>query len=768
VKHTSSSQVQLAEERRTLPVRRPRMGVAILGGLFLCLPPLVAQQVTADIVGRVTDASGAVVQSAQVSITNTGTHETRMAATTELGDYTLNLLQIGSYKVRVGAQGFKTVEVPEFRLAVGERHRVDVQMQVGTQSEEVVVTTEAPALQTDSATVGQTLESQAVLDLPTEGRNLYSLVQLAPGASSGPANGVSSGNRPDDRRQASEVSANGQSDSRNNNLLDGMDNNSRVGNIIVVRPSIDAVQELSVLTNSYPAEVGNVAGAVVNMLTKSGANEFHGTAYEYIRNDLFDARNFFTRAPLSKPEYRQNQFGGSIGGPIRHEKTFFFADAEDLRVVKGQTATVTVPTLYEQENPGDFSDNNDGPLVPTAYLNPAGLALFKLYPKPNVAGAPLANNYTASPKGTQFACTSDGRVDHHFGSRDIIFGRFSYNKADTLTPGILPAVNGIEPGGNVFGFEGTAKETAMNGMADYTHIFTPNLILDAKGSYTRFRNNYVTLNGGKNVSQQLGIPNINVNPNTTGLTDIFPIGYASLGEGTFEPNDAVYNTYQEAAILSYSRGRHSFKTGVSLVRRQLNSNGAGFYPVGIFYFVYVPGLPYITTNSMENVLLGLSTAAQRQNNLAAARPRTWEPSGFLQDDWRLNSRVTLNLGVRYDVFTAQKDASNNLANLDLSTSTMVVASKSDPTVGVKTDFHDLAPRVGFSASVTNRTVLHGAFALSFCPADTQNTFNYSNPPFLSSFGPNYLVTLDTPGYDMPPPSSPGVSNLSGSLCAIDR
>jgi len=217
---------------------------------------LLAQQVTADIVGRLTDATGALVPNAQVAVTNTGTQEVRKALTNEQGEFTFNLLQIGSYKARVEAKGFKTVEVPSFPLTVGERHRLDIQMQVGTQSEEVVVTTEAPALQTDTASVGQTLESQAVQDLPTQGRNLYSLVQLAPGASAGPANGVSSGLRPDDRRQASEVSANGQSDSRNNNLLDGMDNNSRVGNIIIVRPSIDAVQELSVLTNSYPAEAG--------------------------------------------------------------------------------------------------------------------------------------------------------------------------------------------------------------------------------------------------------------------------------------------------------------------------------------------------------------------------------------------------------------------------------------------------------------------------------------------------------------------------------
>lgn len=729
----------------------------------------LAQQVTADAIGRVTDSTGAVVANAEATITNVGTQESRKALTNDQGEFNFNLLQLGSYKVRVEAKGFKSVEVPVFALQVGERHRIDVQMQVGSQTEEVVVTTEVPALQTDSATVGQTLETQAVQDLPTQGRNLYSLVQLAPGANAGPANGVSSGNRPDDRRQASEVSANGQSDSRNNNLLDGMDNNSRVGNIIVVRPSIDAVQELSVQTNSYPAEVGNVAGAVVNMLTKSGTNDFHGTAYEYIRNDIFDGRDYFS-AGLPKPELRQNQFGGSFGGPIRRGKTFFFVDAEDFRKVRSQTSSTTVPTDQERNNL-DFTDNG-GTVLPSYLADPVALALFKLYPAPTSAG--IFNNYTASPKGTQFAFTTDARVDHHIGANDLIFGRYSYNKADTLTPGLFPAVNGIQPGGAIFGFQGTAHEAAMNGMLDYTHIFNPNLILDLKASYTRFTNRYVTLNQGKNVSQTLGISNVNVDSRTTGLADVWPIGYASLGDSTFEPNDQAFNTFQEAGILSYSRGSHSIKTGASLLRRQLNSNGPGAYPLGVFYYVYVPQLAVLglTPNSMEDMLIGVSAFGQRQNNLTNQYYRFWETSTFIQDDWRLTPKVTLNLGLRYDLFTPEADAKNHLVNLDLSTSKLILASGSNPYGGVKTNHYNFAPRLGLSALLAKNTVLHGAFALSFFPADTQNTLLPLNPPFASSFGASPL-TMDPSnifyGYfgDMAAPKSPGtdLSTFSGSLYA---
>ena len=643
-------------------------------------------------------------------------------------------------------------------------------MQVGTQSEEVVVTTEAPALQTDTASVGQTLETQAVQDLPTEGRNLYSLVQLAPGASNGPADGVSSGQRPDDRRQASEVSANGQSDSRNNNLLDGMDNNSREGNIIIVRPSIDAIQELSVLTNDYPAEAGNVAGAVVNMLTKSGTNDFHGTAYEYFRNDLFDGRNYFSTG-FAKPELRQNQFGGSVGGPIRKDKTFFFVDAEDLRQIKQTVTEATVPTLQEENNL-DFTDNGGTNLsyYPSYFLDPAGLALFKLYPKPTNSN--LTNNYTATPKGWQYSLTTDARVDHHFNANNLLFARYSYNKADTLTPGLFPSVNGIQPGGNIFGFEGTAHETAQNTMLDYTHIFTPNLILELKQSYTRFVNTYVTLNEGNNASKTLGVANVNDGPTTTGLTDAWPIGaYASLGDSTYEPGTAVYNDFQEAGILSYTHGAHSIKAGASLMRRQMNLNAEGSYPLGVFYFVNLS--PYglgLSPNVMEELITGVGYAS-RQNDLVPTYPRFWETGLFVQDDWRMTPKITVNLGVRYDVFTPETDAKDHLANLNLATSSLILSSNSK-TVGVSTDYHDVVPRIGFSASLTKNTVVHGGFALSYFPADTQNTLLGGNPPFVSSWvPPTSLATLSASNIyqayfgNLAIPSSPGtnLSTFSGSL-----
>jgi hypothetical protein len=273
--------------------------------------------------------------------------------TGQAGEYVFTLLPAGHYKLNVAASGFKGFIVSDFALAAGDRARVDARMDIGQSSQSVEVTATPPALQAESSTISSTVTEMSVQDLPLNGRNFISLVQLTPGANEGLPQGLTSGNRPDDRRQSSAVTANGQGDVFNNHIIDGMDNNERAIGTIGVRPSIDAISEVHVQTNEYTADVGRTAGAVINIITKSGTNDFHGSLYEFLRNDKLDARNFFANAGL-KPEYRQNQFGGSLGGPIRKDKAFFFADYEGLRVVQGVTSLTTVPTALERT--GDFSE----------------------------------------------------------------------------------------------------------------------------------------------------------------------------------------------------------------------------------------------------------------------------------------------------------------------------------------------------------------------------------------------------------------------------
>jgi len=308
-------------------------------------------------VGTVTDPNGGVVANATVTVVNEDTKITRKGQTGTSGDFAFTLLDPGSYTVTVEAPGFKTTQVEHAALSVGARLRIDAALQIGTVSESIVVQSYQTALQTDSSSVQSNIATQQLEDAPLNGRNFINLVTLQPGVSAGNPKAITSGGKPDDQRQSSTVEANDQTGTFNNQMVDGLDNNERQQGVIGVRPSVDAIAEVQVLTSNYSPQFGRTAGAVVNIITKSGTNNFHGTAFEFFRNDIFDARDYFALAGVvPKPELRQNQFGFSIGGPIIKNKTFFFGAMEWFRQISGATFTSTVPTAAEQAHPGDFSD----------------------------------------------------------------------------------------------------------------------------------------------------------------------------------------------------------------------------------------------------------------------------------------------------------------------------------------------------------------------------------------------------------------------------
>ncbi len=436
--------------------------VSMLGMVLLWTLSANAQVTTADVVGTVHDSTGAVIADAKVAITNLGTGLTRTAQSGASGDFVINSLPPGAYSVKIEAPSFKTYNVSTLTLASGDRTRIDAAMQAGQTTETVEVTTATPLLQTDSSTLSSTITSQAVQDLPLNGRNFVQLAQQVPGANGGPGNGLTSGNRPDDRRQTSAISVNGQTEVINNQLIDGIDNNERIIGGLGVRPSVDAIAEFTVQTNDYTAEVGRTAGGVINVITKSGSNNFHGSAYEYFRNDKLDAHSYFDQPGSRKPGLRQNQYGGSIGGPIIKDKTFFFGDYEGFRQISGQSSQILpVPSLFEEQNPGNFSDRPTPGLptvIPTASIDPVGLRYFELYPAPNdgqfsFITPPLARSQNSS--------TFDIRVDHHFNDHNLFFARYTYNNVNTFIPGGLPTktINGpngpvtVNPNGLFFAFE---------------------------------------------------------------------------------------------------------------------------------------------------------------------------------------------------------------------------------------------------------------------------------------------------------------------------
>lgn len=723
--------------------------------VFVLSAAALAQVITGDVLGTVTDPSGAVVANAKVTIRNLATNASRDAQTGANGEYVFNLLPPGHYALSVEAQGFKSYKIDDLSLSAGDRSRLDVALQVGNTSESVEVTTAAPLLQTDTSSVGSTVSEQIVADLPLNGRNLTNLVTLQPGVNAGLAGSIVAGGRPDDRRQSSEVVANGQREYYNSTMLDGIDNNERFYGLGGIKPSIEAIQEVHVQTNNFPAEVGRSAGAVVTIITKSGTNKFHGSLYEYFRNDKLNSKDYFTPQGAKKPEWRQNQYGGSISGPIRKDKTFFYFDVEQYRLVQGLTSPQqVVPSQADIALVNGLGEAQD----------PVGALVFSLYPAPNVPGNDFAadcNNsgisclYVSSPARTQNSTTMDARVDHHFSGNDTLFVRYSYNPVTSFFPPFFPAktVNGktIQPAGPGFiangEFPGTNKTKAQGAQVNYTHVFSSNLLLDLRIGFNRINIDSEPIGKGTNAGSALGLPNTNDtgDPNATGMPGFhFLNGYADLGDQIAIPIHNINNTYQANGDVIYNRGSHNIKTGAALVRRQLNYLQE-FAPQGWMWFFSPMQM------AGESVFIGFPLPggivfpfANRQQQWAPFYYRSWEPSFYVQDDWHVRPWLTLNLGVRYDVFTPFTEAHDRFANFDLNTLKLNIGG----TGGIKTDHKDFAPRIGFAAQLGHGTVLRGGYGISYYPGDTSGAITLYNPPFNNSITGAFFPL------DIGPPSSP--------------
>lgn len=755
-----------------------RLARALVTGLVLMAGTSIAhaQLATADILGTVTDATGAVVPQAKVTITNTGTREQRTAMTDASGNYDFSLLPVGTYDVSVAEAGFKGSTVTHVAIEAGDRAREDVKLQTGTVAETVTVEAQTPLLQADNATVSSTVTAKAVQDLPLNGRNFVQLVQLVPGANEGPGNGLTSGGRPDDRRQTSGFSVNGQDNVLNDFTIDGIDDNERIIGAIGVRPDVEGIQEITVQTNSYAPEAGRTAGGVVSIITKSGTNTFHGSAYEFFRNDIFDARNVL-QTTGRKPELRQNQFGGSIGGPIFKDRTFFFADYEGLRFVTGQTDTSTVPDQYEYDAINSLNGETPQTLIAagngtaTHALDPVALNYLKLFPAPNTPGcqtpteaAPtscLTNNYVISPNETQFSNTFDVRVDHKFNPSNLFFARYDYNKVNTFTPPALGTVNGLQISGGEYNFDGPATDYASQLGLGYTHIFSSHLLLDLRAAYTRINNFSAPLNYGVNGDQQVaaGTPFGGINFNTIS-SELTPIGFgpfSNIGDGAYVPLQDIDNTFQYAGTLSYTAGNHQIRAGISYIRRQArnlqSAFPAGSYNFGLASDNVTGNIPKQDDNILASSLVGAFSGDSRNYDLDTPDYRTFEPSVFLQDSWKITPKLTVLYGGRYDIFTPFTEAHNHISNFDYTLARTLSASNIgdalqvagvngvNANAGIKTDYTNFAPRVGFAYSINATTVLRGGYGLSFFPGNYTSNFDLKNAPFVSVFSPNCVSAV---------------------------
>lgn len=740
-------------------------------GAFLAMMGTVpgrAQLTTADIGGAVTDATGAIVPNAKVVLTNKGTREQRTATTNSAGEYDFTFLQPGHYSVQITQSGFSTFKVGDIAVNGGDHGRADAKLVVGDTAQTVEVSSQSPLLQADTATVSTTITQEAVQDLPTATRNLTSLVQLTPGVNeAATVDGLNSGARPDDRRQSSSFSVNGEDSELNNNQIDGTDNNERIIGTIGVKPSIDSIEEVTVQTNDYTPETGRSAGGVVSVLTKSGTNHFHGSAYEFLQNDYFNAKPpNFGAVGLRTPELRQNDFGGSVGGPIFKDRTFFFFGYEGFRQIAGplNPTQSIVPTAAQEANPAAVVAAD--PDIPAGTpLDPIAVNLLKLYPQPNIPGAAIgAPNFSFQPNKTQYSHTFDGRIDHHFNDSNLFFARFTSNNVNSLIPSPMPnqTINGvsISPGSGQYGYTGPAVDKAYNGQLNYTHVFTPALLMELKAAYTRIDNLSNSPNSGTNAATAVGFPgNIDYSAASSGLPLLNISGYAPLGDSNFVPIHDLTNTFQYAGTVTWVHGTHSIRGGAMVIRRQAKNQQSNNV-VGNINF----GLPQdtvsgsrtqaqVSNNQLATFLVGAFTGEGRNIDLYTPNYRSWEPGFFLQDTWRATPNLTLVYGVRWDIYTPFTEADGRISNYDAANRELLVPAagynflkaqgadltgvvSSTPTAGLKTKYTNFAPRVGYAWTVHPGTVVRGGFGIAFFPGNYTSNASLKNAPFNAVYAPS--------------------------------
>lgn len=719
------------------------MGLLLAGALGSATTALYGQVDRGAITGTVHDPTGAVVPGATVAVTQTETKQSVTLTTDNSGSYTANLLRVGTYSVAAEMAGFQKIVRQNIEVSVNQVATVDLTLQVGATTQTVEVTGAPPLVQSETSSLGTIETQRRIVDLPLNGRNFIQLAYLGPGANSGAAGTNASGGVFENERANEALSVNGLSVSSNNYLLNGIDNNEFGLGAVVVLPPPDALQEFRVEENSMSAEFGR-GGAAVNVVLKSGANSIHGGAYEFLRNDKLDARNFFDD---SRPDFRQNQFGFFLGGPIKKNRTFIFGDYQGLRVRQGLTFLTTVPT--DKMRAGDFSELGtpifdpqttdpatgarqlinpaDPTTIPGGRINPVGQAILNLYPSPSRAG--IFNNFVINPKRQNDQNSFDIRVDHQIRQGDQLFGHYSFSKVNSLRPGPLGILGGSEC------CPSNSKNKAHHAGLGWTHTISPTLLNDLRSGYIRFTVVGLPLNFGQDLGTELGIPNANRgDPTSSGLPFFSVSGIQSLGDSLWTPEFVVENIYQIADTLSWVKGKHSLKFGIDFRRQQRN-----FFqttaPKGWFDFsgLYTQDLASGTGgNGVADLLLGVPSFVEQDTLKGEYPSRYWDLAGFVQDDFHVTPNLTLNLGLRYEVTSP---ANGRIGSFDLQKGIVVVAEGPNavPHAGVKFDKNNWGPRVGLAWTPFGhkRTVVRGAFGTFY--ATQGNIFDDLglNPPFLS-------------------------------------
>jgi len=769
--------------------RRTGPGLLVLA-LLSCLVPgeVSAQAVSGTILGTVKDATGAVVPGAAVTLLNTGTGLTRTVVADAKGEYTAPSLPTGTYSVSSEVSGFKKVSLANVRLGVDQKVRVDLTLELGQMTEAVEIQAETSLVQTSSSDLSATVNEMQIKTLPLNGRNFVSLTRTVPGVSRGIPGANIDGAGSLAWRASAAFSANGARPRDNNFILDGVDNNELWLQSVVIFPSVDALEEFKLQTSTYSAEFGRSLGGVVNLQIKSGTNDFHGSAYEFLRNDALDANDFFNnRAGRAKPDLNQHQFGATLGGPIFKDRTFFFTNYQGWRIKQGQTYLVTVPS--EKMRTGDFSEVNrviydpltgqpfPGNVIPASRFDPAAAYVMKnLIPAPNTEGTRGAtgqqiSNYLNNPNLERQDNQFDVKLNHAVSANNQMFIRYSYEQTHRYLPPATPHGDA----GQTFG-HGTGDIKAQGIAFNDTHTFSPKWLNEFRFGWSYIAITSLPTDYGENLAQAAGIPGVNLNQATSALSQMTFQNIRNLGSNGNQPLISNLGTFQITDNVTHILGRHTFKLGASVALRKREILNADTI-VGQFQFNNnltsncAGRATGCTVNSstgfdVASFLLGYASAKNR--NLFDAKTYTEtkpEYSVYLQDDFRVSSKLTLNLGLRWDVYPPYVEVDDLQSNFDESTGKFVVASDNAVVDGVNVGRYlqtyskgDLAPRLGFAwdARGNGKTIVRGGIGKfwNFSGGGTSSS-KAQNPPFLQStaLSTTFLPTLKLSD-GLPPP--PGV------------
>ncbi len=733
---------------------------------FLLLTALVlpasAQNVRATVTGRITDASSAAVPSANITITNLDTNQKRSVTSSQSGDYSIPQLEPGPYTLSAEREGFRREVIKRLVLETGQDFRVDVSLKVGALSETIEVEASAPLVNADNASVGGVVEQRKISQLPLNGRNYLQLATLMPNVLP-PVQGSSNATR-------GGLNIAGASEVSNLYVKDGIDNNTASDGSNHT-PILDSIREFKVLTGTYSAEYGRASGAQVIVTTKSGSNEFHGSLWEFHRNSVLDARNYFSP---SKPPFRRNQFGAVTGGRLKRDKTFFFLGYEGQ--LRGQQDASRLSLPSAAFHLGDFSSvttaikdprNGNTPFpgnkIPQSVWSPQGAGLLALYPLPNTAGNPNYNTSAATKNESHQFMT---RGDHRFSDKDSLYLVYEWQDSGSRSP--LAGVG-------LPGYGTQASSGTQHAVLSFTHIFSPNWIAEARAGFSRAKVLNVQEDYQTDIVNKLGIQgltDVGKTPFNNGAPRIAITGFGGIGGSTSQPQGRGENTYHYVGTMTYIKGTHTFKMGGDYFRFLYNSfntsTGRGSFSFDGRY----------TGNSVSDLLLGVPYQAARALGEPFHNSVLTSSGAYFQDDWKLTSRLTLNLGVRYDLYPALTERVNKLASFDPTTNTLIVAGGREAYLGANgavlmrsradvgrqvfdTDYNNFSPRVGIAyrpAGLGNTVIRAGAGMFyniqmvgnGITPLSRSTPFREAqqagpfSPPFQTNIVNMFTLTTSTP------------------------